>query len=139
MVKYGLLVIVKKKRSIHLFIYFIYYLYPLIFENNQLIQWDPPTFDEVDDSKVDLVFQPFKDNLELQVSENEKHRSASFQSFSSELPSQIFNPQVISSLLKHDVSCLKNVIVRWNGKYEHSAYAALNATEMAKTNLISEL
>ncbi|KAJ6337158.1 hypothetical protein OIU76_006933 [Salix suchowensis] len=111
----------------------------LTIDKDNAPKWDPPTFDEVDDSKVDLVFQPFKDNLELQVSENEKHRSVSFQSFSSELPSQIFNPQVISGLLKHDVSCLKNVIVRWNGKYEHSAYAALNATEMAKTNLFSEL
>ncbi|KAL9394728.1 hypothetical protein Peur_014013 [Populus x canadensis] len=32
--------------------------------NNQLIQWDPPTSDKVDDSKVDLVFQPFKDDSE---------------------------------------------------------------------------
>ncbi|KAJ6685127.1 3-HYDROXYISOBUTYRYL-COA HYDROLASE-LIKE PROTEIN 5 [Salix purpurea] len=73
----------------------------LTIDKDNAPKWDPPTFDEVDDSKVDLVFQPFKDNLELQVSENEKHR--------------------------------------WNGKYEHSAYAALNATEMAKTNLFSEL
>jgi 3-hydroxyisobutyryl-CoA hydrolase len=27
----------------------------------------------VDDSKVDLVFQPFKDDLELQIPENEEH------------------------------------------------------------------
>uniref|UniRef100_A0A6N2KSC9 3-hydroxyisobutyryl-CoA hydrolase n=1 Tax=Salix viminalis TaxID=40686 RepID=A0A6N2KSC9_SALVM len=73
----------------------------LTIDKDNAPKWDPPTFDEVDDSKVDLVFQPFKDNLELQVSENEKHR--------------------------------------WSGKYEHSAYAALNATEMAKKNLFSEL
>ncbi|KAB5568416.1 hypothetical protein DKX38_002209 [Salix brachista] len=73
----------------------------LTIDKDNAPKWDPPTFDEVDDSKVDLVFQPFKDNQELQVSENEKHR--------------------------------------WNGKYEHSAYAALNATEMAKKNLFSEL
>uniref|UniRef100_A0A2K1R4P9 Uncharacterized protein n=1 Tax=Populus trichocarpa TaxID=3694 RepID=A0A2K1R4P9_POPTR len=62
--------------------------------NNQLIQWDPPTSDKVDDSKVDLVSQPFKDDLELQIPENEEHG--------------------------------------WNGKYEHSAYAAINGMEKAK-------
>lgn len=61
-----------KKGSIHLFIHF-FFVYPLIFASNQLIQWDPPTSDKVDDSKVDLVFQPFKDDLELQIPENEEH------------------------------------------------------------------
>lgn len=66
----------------------------LTIDKDNAPKWDPPTCDEVDDSKVDLVFQPFKDNLELQIPENEKHR--------------------------------------WEGKYEHSAYAAPNATEIAK-------
>ncbi|KAG6774430.1 hypothetical protein POTOM_021783 [Populus tomentosa] len=69
-------------------------VYPLISASNQLIQWDPPTSDKVDDSKVDLVFRPFKDDLELQNPENEEHG--------------------------------------WNGKYEHSAYAAINGMEKAK-------
>ncbi|KAL9357762.1 hypothetical protein Peur_051015 [Populus x canadensis] len=41
--------------------------------NNELIRWDPPTSDKVDDSKADLVFRPFKDDLELQIPENEEH------------------------------------------------------------------
>jgi hypothetical protein len=74
-VKHEVLVIFQKKKYSYIYIFYLY-LYPLIFANNQLIQWDPPTCDEVDGSKVDLVFQPFKDNLELQIPENEKHRSA---------------------------------------------------------------
>ncbi|KAF9682836.1 hypothetical protein SADUNF_Sadunf05G0149600 [Salix dunnii] len=41
-------------------------------ENNQLTQRDPPNSDKADDSK----FQPFKDDLELQIPENEEHWSA---------------------------------------------------------------
>ena len=58
-----------------MYLYTFFFVYPLIFASNQLIQWDPPTSDKVDDSKVDLVFQPFKDDLELQIPENEEHGS----------------------------------------------------------------
>lgn len=31
------------------------------------MQWDPPVLDEVSQEKLDLVFQPFKEELELQI------------------------------------------------------------------------
>ncbi|KAM7261670.1 hypothetical protein ACFE04_020747 [Oxalis oulophora] len=37
-------------------------------------KWDPPTLEEVDDEKLDLIFQPFEEGFELQVSENEECR-----------------------------------------------------------------
>lgn len=37
-------------------------------------KWNPPTLDEVDDEKVDLVFKPFEDDLELQIPETEENR-----------------------------------------------------------------
>ncbi|GMN54968.1 hypothetical protein TIFTF001_024096 [Ficus carica] len=37
-------------------------------------KWDPPTLDKVDDEKLDLVFQPFKEDLELQIPEKEESR-----------------------------------------------------------------
>ncbi|XP_043690035.1 3-hydroxyisobutyryl-CoA hydrolase-like protein 5 [Telopea speciosissima] len=37
-------------------------------------KWDPPTLDEVDGEKVDAVFQPFKEELELQIPANEECR-----------------------------------------------------------------
>lgn len=39
-----------------------------------LLQWDPPTLDKVDDEKVELVFQPFADDLELSIPEKEECR-----------------------------------------------------------------
>jgi hypothetical protein len=68
--KYESIVQKRKYSSIYILLFFVY---PLIFASNQLIRWDPPTSDKVDDSKVDLVFQPFKDDLELQIPENEEH------------------------------------------------------------------
>ncbi|CAK7346660.1 unnamed protein product [Dovyalis caffra] len=47
----------------------------LTIDKDNAPKWDPPTGDKVDDSKVDLVFQPFEDDLELQIPENEEHRS----------------------------------------------------------------
>lgn len=35
-------------------------------------KWDPPSFEEVE--KLDLVFQPFEKDLELQIPEKEEHR-----------------------------------------------------------------
>ncbi|PON89715.1 Enoyl-CoA hydratase/isomerase, HIBYL-CoA-H type [Trema orientale] len=37
-------------------------------------KWDPPSLDKVDDKKVDLVFQPFKEDLELRIPEKEERR-----------------------------------------------------------------
>ncbi|CAL1394331.1 unnamed protein product [Linum trigynum] len=37
-------------------------------------KWDPPTCEEVDDSKVDDVFRPFAMDLELQIPEKEENR-----------------------------------------------------------------
>ncbi|KAL4275245.1 hypothetical protein AHAS_Ahas20G0087900 [Arachis hypogaea] len=39
-------------------------------------KWDPPSLDKVDDRKLDLVFQPFEKNLELQIPESEACRWA---------------------------------------------------------------
>ena len=64
------------KMSVGSHFFFFFFVYPLIFASNQLIQWDPPTSVKVDDSKLDLLFQPFKDDLELQIPENEEHGSA---------------------------------------------------------------
>ncbi|XP_042520603.1 3-hydroxyisobutyryl-CoA hydrolase-like protein 5 [Macadamia integrifolia] len=37
-------------------------------------KWDPPSLDGVDSEKVDLVFQPFKEELELQIPANKECR-----------------------------------------------------------------
>nr|GMC72669.1 3-hydroxyisobutyryl-CoA hydrolase-like protein 5 [Ipomoea batatas] len=37
-------------------------------------KWDPSTLDKVDDEKVDTVFQPFEEELELKIPETEDHR-----------------------------------------------------------------
>ncbi|GLT36668.1 hypothetical protein SLA2020_110310 [Shorea laevis] len=57
----------------------------LTIDKDNAPKWDPPSVEKVDDEKVDLVFQPFQEELELQIPEQEQHR--------------------------------------WDGKYEHSAYA----------------
>ncbi|KAJ9685969.1 hypothetical protein PVL29_015045 [Vitis rotundifolia] len=64
----------------------------LTIDKDNAPKWDPPTLDKVNGEKVDIVFQPFKDELELQIPEKEE--------------------------------------CRWDGKYEHSAYAQV--TEEAK-------
>lgn len=38
------------------------------------MQWDPPTLEKVEDDKVNEVFQPFREDLELQVPKNDEHR-----------------------------------------------------------------
>lgn len=37
-------------------------------------KWDPPTLDKVGDDKIDLLFQPFQEDLELQIPEQEECR-----------------------------------------------------------------
>lgn len=64
----------------------------LTIDKDNAPKWDPPTLDKVNSEKVDIVFQPFKEELELQIPEKEE--------------------------------------CRWDGKYEHSAYAQV--TEEAK-------
>lgn len=64
----------------------------LTIDKDNAPKWDPPTLEKVNGDKVDIVFQPFKEELELQIPEKEE--------------------------------------CRWDGKYEHSAYAQV--TEEAK-------
>lgn len=39
----------------------------LTIDKDQAPKWDPPVLDEVSQEKLDLVFQPFKEELELQI------------------------------------------------------------------------
>ncbi|RWR97390.1 3-hydroxyisobutyryl-CoA hydrolase-like protein 5 [Cinnamomum micranthum f. kanehirae] len=39
----------------------------LTIDKHQAPKWDPPVLDEVSQEKLDLVFQPFKEELELQI------------------------------------------------------------------------
>ncbi|GLU21736.1 hypothetical protein SLE2022_378560 [Rubroshorea leprosula] len=57
----------------------------LTIDKDNAPKWDPLSVEKVDNEKVDLVFQPFQEELELQIPEQEQRR--------------------------------------WDGKYEHSAYA----------------
>ncbi|XWS36799.1 hypothetical protein CRYUN_Cryun20dG0116800 [Craigia yunnanensis] len=41
----------------------------LTIDKDNAPKWDPPVLDQVDDEKVDLVFQPFTEDLELRVPE----------------------------------------------------------------------
>ncbi|KAL6144205.1 hypothetical protein ACLB2K_054900 [Fragaria x ananassa] len=63
----------------------------LTIDKDNAPKWNPPTLDEVDDEKIDLVFKPFAEDLELKIQENEE--------------------------------------LRWDGKYECSAYPSFKATE----------
>ncbi|PRQ52118.1 putative 3-hydroxyisobutyryl-CoA hydrolase [Rosa chinensis] len=46
----------------------------LTIDKDNAPKWNPPTLDEVDDEKIDLVFEPFAEDLELKIQENEKFR-----------------------------------------------------------------
>lgn len=46
----------------------------VIIINETKLQWDPPSLDKVDDEKVDFVFQPFQEELELAIPEMEDCR-----------------------------------------------------------------
>ncbi|GFY99274.1 hypothetical protein Acr_13g0006750 [Actinidia rufa] len=39
-----------------------------------LLQWDPLTLDEANDNKIDNVFEPFEEHLELQIPVKEAYR-----------------------------------------------------------------
>ncbi|KAK1567454.1 hypothetical protein Q3G72_012437 [Acer saccharum] len=46
----------------------------LTIDKDNAPKWDPPTHDKVEDEKVDLVFQPFKEELELPIPEKDECR-----------------------------------------------------------------
>ncbi|CAN0913952.1 3-hydroxyisobutyryl-CoA hydrolase-like protein 5 [Linum grandiflorum] len=46
----------------------------LTIDKDNAPKWDPPTWDEVDNSKVDVVFQPFGEEFELRIPEKEEDR-----------------------------------------------------------------
>ncbi|KAB2004042.1 hypothetical protein ES319_D11G170600v1 [Gossypium barbadense] len=46
----------------------------LTIDKDNAPKWDPPILDQVDDEKIDLVFQPFAEDLELKVPEQEDCR-----------------------------------------------------------------
>ncbi|KAF8391103.1 hypothetical protein HHK36_023403 [Tetracentron sinense] len=46
----------------------------LTIDKDNAPKWDPPTLDKVSSEKVDVVFQPFKEDLELQIPEKEDFR-----------------------------------------------------------------
>ncbi|XP_010557148.1 PREDICTED: 3-hydroxyisobutyryl-CoA hydrolase-like protein 5 [Tarenaya hassleriana] len=46
----------------------------LTIEKDNSPKWNPSTLEEVDDEKVDLVFKPFGDDLELHIPETEESR-----------------------------------------------------------------
>ncbi|KAL4361323.1 hypothetical protein GQ457_04G024280 [Hibiscus cannabinus] len=46
----------------------------LTIDKDNAPKWDPPALDQVDDEKIDLVFQPFTEDLELRIPEQEDCR-----------------------------------------------------------------
>ncbi|XP_022142314.1 3-hydroxyisobutyryl-CoA hydrolase-like protein 5 [Momordica charantia] len=46
----------------------------LTIDKDNAPKWDPPTLEKVEDDKVNEVFQPFREDLELQVPKNDEHR-----------------------------------------------------------------
>ncbi|XP_030931339.1 3-hydroxyisobutyryl-CoA hydrolase-like protein 5 isoform X1 [Quercus lobata] len=46
----------------------------LTIDKDNAPKWDPPSLDQVEDEKVDLVFQPFKEDLEVLIPEKEESR-----------------------------------------------------------------
>ncbi|KAK4374014.1 hypothetical protein RND71_004691 [Anisodus tanguticus] len=42
--------------------------------SGDVYEWDPPTLEKVEDERVNLIFEPFEEELELKVSENELYR-----------------------------------------------------------------
>lgn len=46
----------------------------LTIDKDNAPKWDPPILDQVDDEKIDLVFRPFTEDLELKVPEQEDCR-----------------------------------------------------------------
>ncbi|KAK9285152.1 hypothetical protein L1049_024337 [Liquidambar formosana] len=55
----------------------------LTIDKDNAPKWDPPTLDKVNNEKVDLVFEPFKEDLELHIPEKEcrwdgKHENSAY-------------------------------------------------------------
>ncbi|CAB4304407.1 unnamed protein product [Prunus armeniaca] len=46
----------------------------LTIDKDNAPKWNPPSLDNVGDEKIDQVFQPFEEDLELQIPEKEEHR-----------------------------------------------------------------
>ncbi|ONI17743.1 hypothetical protein PRUPE_3G176700 [Prunus persica] len=46
----------------------------LTIDKDNAPKWNPPSLDHVGDEKIDQVFQPFEEDLELQIPEKEEHR-----------------------------------------------------------------
>ncbi|XP_061344067.1 3-hydroxyisobutyryl-CoA hydrolase-like protein 5 [Gastrolobium bilobum] len=46
----------------------------LTIDKDNAPKWEPPSLDKVDNGKLDLIFQPFDKNLELQIPEREECR-----------------------------------------------------------------
>lgn len=46
----------------------------LTIDKDNAPKWNPQSLDKVDDEKLDLVFKPFKEDLELQIAEKEDNR-----------------------------------------------------------------
>ncbi|XP_059452356.1 3-hydroxyisobutyryl-CoA hydrolase-like protein 5 [Corylus avellana] len=46
----------------------------LTIDKDNAPKWSPPSLDKVENEKVGLVFQPFKEDLELQIAEKEENR-----------------------------------------------------------------
>ncbi|XP_061344065.1 3-hydroxyisobutyryl-CoA hydrolase-like protein 5 [Gastrolobium bilobum] len=46
----------------------------LTIDKDNAPKWEPPSLDKVDNGKLDLIFQPFDKNLELQIPEKEECR-----------------------------------------------------------------
>ncbi|XP_050381115.1 3-hydroxyisobutyryl-CoA hydrolase-like protein 5 [Argentina anserina] len=46
----------------------------LTIDKDNAPKWNPPALEKVDDEKIDLVFEPFAEDLELKVQENEEFR-----------------------------------------------------------------
>ncbi|KAK4577993.1 hypothetical protein RGQ29_028216 [Quercus rubra] len=46
----------------------------LTIDKDNAPKWEPPSLEKVEDEKVDLVFQPFKEDLEVQIPEKEESR-----------------------------------------------------------------
>lgn len=40
-----------------------------------MVQWNPATLDEAGDEKINLVFKPLEDDIELHIPETEENRS----------------------------------------------------------------
>ncbi|XP_071691012.1 3-hydroxyisobutyryl-CoA hydrolase-like protein 5 [Rutidosis leptorrhynchoides] len=46
----------------------------VVIDKDNSPKWDPPTLGEVDSQKLDLIFQPFEEDFELKLPDNEENR-----------------------------------------------------------------